>query len=207
MTQLTTLTKVKLALGITNTDSDVLLTDYINQVSAFISSLCGGRNFEAVERTEIYDVCEGTKVFLKNYPLIADADLTVEYRTGQVGTPVWVPYTINDYYVYGEEGYLDFQSRYQNYWNGGKQALRVTYTGGFLIDWDNEGDILLHNLPADITGLCTALVMNMFNTSGTASGVKSESTEGQSVTYTDVSSLTLTGGQSSVVARYMRYLV
>lgn len=209
---LTTLAKVKQALGITVTTYDTLLTDYITQVSAYIETLCGGRHFEAVERTELYDYPNGENVFLKNWPinLPPDFDFTLSYRTGTIGTPIWVDYTVDDYLIYAGEGFVNMitafgGSPFQP--TGERQFLRAIYTGGFLIDWVNETDPTKHNLPADITSLATQLCMNLYNSSGEASGYKSESTEGQSVTYADVSTFTLTEGQKMIVARYQRLTV
>jgi hypothetical protein len=205
MAQLTTLQKVKDALGIVDTSKDDLLEDFIDQASAMIQTEIG-RDLEAKERTEIYDQPEGDNLFLKHYPILTDEDLVVSYRTGQVATPVWVPYTTNDYFVYPEEGYLRMVNVFADEFMSDWQAFQVTYTGGYLIDFANEGDPTKHTLPADITGVATQVVTKMYNLKS-SEGLNSESTEGQSVTYGSANDKDLSFTQKRTLGAYARTLV
>ena len=208
---LTTLQKVKDSLGIIDNSKDALLTDFIKQISAFIETACGGRIFEAVERTEYYDYPDGENVFLKNYPIQIppDFDFFTAYRTGSISSPVWVDYTLDDYLIYPESGYIKFVSQFggSTFDTGGSyRSLRVIYTGGYLIDWVNENDPQLHTLPADLTSLATQLCVKLFNKKA-SSGISAESTEGQSINYGSISDNDLSSEQKTVVSSYRRYAI
>ena len=209
MTQLTTLDKVKLLLNITDNSQDVLLTNLINEVSAFISTTCGGREFGATDYTEIYDSPEGDNLFLKNYPINSIVDIFT--RGGTIGTPIWTALTSNDFLVYAKEGYIKIISAFggKNTFSAGAgfQFYQAEYNAGYLIDFLNENNPMLHNLPADLTSLCGQVVCDVFNSGGELSGIKSESTEGQSITYTDISKYGLTAGAKAITSRYTRISV
>ena len=63
-TQLSTLARVKLALGLSDTSKDVLIDQIVTQVSAYIKTACGGREFGTAVYTEIYDAPDGDNLFL-----------------------------------------------------------------------------------------------------------------------------------------------
>jgi Phage gp6-like head-tail connector protein len=208
MTQLTTLAKLKLILGITDNSQDTLLENYINEVSSFIATACGGRNFEATDYEETYDAPDGDNLFLKNYPINSITEIAT--RGGTIGTPIWTALTTDDFLLYAKEGYVKIISAFGGLTfsaGAGFQYYKVEYNAGYLIDWANEDDPLLHNLPEDLTSLCGQLCASLYNSGGETSGVKSESTEGQSITYADVSNLDLSTGQKNIISRYSKNLV
>jgi len=202
--QLTTLEKVKASLGIlpADTSKDVLINDFINQATSFIQNYCGRVFAMTTYTNELYDIPNGSKLFTHNYPVASVA--SVQYRTGTIGAPTYVSFTTNDYLVYLAEGYISFISQFGfglGSFVTGEQALRMTYDAGYLIDWANEGDPTLHTLPADLTMVATQLVAGMFNTRATQ-GLKSESTEGQSVDYGSISDRAMTKQQVDVLGGY-----
>lgn len=184
---LTTKDKVKDYCGIPSTDTttDDVITQLINQATGFIESFCGGRRFLSTTYTdELYDSMGGRSqiggsiIFLQQMPITA---LTaVKYRAGTTTTPNWVTYDANGYLLYGKEGYVKFYSVLPEISLG----LSFTYTAGYLIDFANETDITKHTLPFDLTQVCTQMVAEQMNIRKSR-GIKTESTEGQSITYFD----------------------
>lgn len=214
MQNLTTLEKVKYALSINDTTQDVLLQTLIDQSTDIIQGFCGGRIFGTGTYSEILDFPQGnyagTDIFLKNYPIQTTEPFTVSYRTGPIGSPVWVAYTNNDYLIYDKSGYIKMVSIFGGstfIGSGNFQSIKVEYTAGYLIDFNNETNPALHNLPKDLTAIATQIVMANYNNSGQASGLKSESTEGQSVVYTDAKFEDLSVGQQKILSRYMKYSI
>lgn len=197
---LTTLAKVKAALGITDSSKDTLIEAKINEVSIMIQNYCGGRNFLSQSYTEIKDGKGHNKVFLNQYPATAIA--SVEYRGGTPSTPVWTAYSADDYYKYLDSGYVQFSAPLPRL----PQCIRVNYTAGYLIDFANELTST-HTLPFDLTGVATEIVSTAINTAP-AQGIDSQSTEGQSITFGSKSS-DLTAQQKRTLANYvtMRYAI
>lgn len=184
---LTTLVKVKLLLGITNATQDELLEELINYATAFIEGTCN-RKFGVADYIEIFDAPNGNKLFLKAYPV---TDFTAfSFRNSVISNPTWTDFNVNDYTVYENEGIIEFM--YANFAGmiSRQKAFQAEYTAGYLIDWDNEYDTTYHTLPVDLTMLCSQLVSLLFNTRN-ASGIASETTEGQSITYQNPASLSI----------------
>ena len=181
---LTTLQKVKDALGISDTNSDTFLNEMINQASMWAQNYCGGRNFLSQQYVEVYDTREmSQKIFLRQRPLTSDninGLLVVKYRSGIPTNPLWVVYDANGYVVYMPEGYIHFYGQLPKV----HQGLQITYTAGYLIDFTNEFDNTKHTLPEDLTWAVTQLVsreMNLRLTKGQALIL----TEGQRIQFKD----------------------
>src|SRR3989304_5979824 len=201
---LTTKEKVKEFLGITGTTNDSLIDSLINYITDFIESYVGGRRFKETPYTnEEYDLPNGNIVFIRQFPL---TELTsAQYLTGSIASPVWVSFTANDFQTYLKEGYVKFFSSFASILAESERALRFTYKAGYKIDFANELSAT-HTLPFDIAMVATQLVSRMFNLR-TAEGIKSESTEGQSITYdrdTDVSQQ-LTIEQKATLEKYKKH--
>jgi hypothetical protein len=200
---LTTLYKVKLLLGINNTSQDDLLDELINYASSFIEGTCN-RKFVSAEYEEIFDAPNGNKLFLANYPV---TDFTsFKYRNSVISNPTWLDFNANDYTVYDKEGYIEFM--YANFAGmiSRQKAFKAEYTAGYLVDWNNEFDATKHTLPNDITMLCGQLVSMLYNLRN-SSGLASESTEGQSITYQSPQSLStqqLTESQRMILSGYTK---
>ena len=195
---LTTKEKVKLLLGITVSTDDALIDMMIGWVTDFIENYCGGRRFKETTYTnEEYDQPEGDKVFLRNWPV---SSLTsVQYRTGTIASPTFISFDANDYILYGNEGFIKFFARFHGIL-GVAKALRFSFVAGYKIDFANELSAT-HTLPFDLTAVATQLVANIFNTKDSG-GLKSESTEGQSVTYADMSADNLSDAQKQILSKY-----
>lgn len=198
---LTSLALVKQYLGITTTTYDAVLLAMIKNATAFIERACGRHFGQTQYFDEIYDTPNGDKLFLKQYPVV-QVDI-VEYQIGTPASPGWETYNPDWYWVYLKEGYIRLLSNFTHHDN---QYFRVSYIAGYLIDFNNINDPLLHNLPADLTQLCNEVVATLYNTR-TNQGIKSESTEGQSVTYDTGIGFDFTAVQKSVIANYTSFWV
>lgn len=175
---LTTIYKVKRYGGInlSDTSSDDLINELITEVTAYIKSYCGGREFLSKSYTEVYDTKHGRhKIFLRQMPVTA-VD-SVKYRSGTPTAPVWVTFDANGYLTYLKQGYIHFYGALPE----APQGMQVTYTAGYLINFSEEADTA-HTLPADITIAANEIIVTILNTSK-AGGITNETTEGQSVTY------------------------
>ena len=172
---LTTVAKVKLALGSTDSSNDDTISMMINNASAFIQSFTG-RKFLSQAYTEVKDTYNSDKIFLNQKPVTAIA--SVSYRSGLISNPVWNVYDANSYWKYLDAGYLRFTARFKAM----PQFFQVVYTAGYLIDFDHETDPTKHTLPFDLTQAATDIVAKKFNTRQ-AAGIVTETTEGQSITF------------------------
>lgn len=193
---LTTKEKVKTQLGITGTDSDAQIESLIGYITDFIEGSCGGRRFKRTTYSnEQYDTDDCKRdLFLKQMPV--SSVTSVEYRTGTVTNPSWITYNADNYIPYLKEAYIHFFASLGKTHLG----LRVTYIAGFLIDFTNETNATLHTLPQDISGLATDLVCLMIQKKGT-DGIQSQTTEGQSVTFTDPEKL-MNSIHKSIIQKY-----
>ncbi len=195
---LTTKTKVKLLLGITASTNDDLIDMLILNTTRFIEGYCGGRQFLNQNYVEVYDSApnRGTKggsvLFLNQFPITAVTYL--KYRAGTVDNPNWVTYNTNSYLNYLKEGFIRFYGVLPEI----SQALQVTYTAGYLIDFAHETDLTKHNLPWDLCMVATEIVARKMQFRQ-AQGMKSMSVEGESVTFGED---TATKDQLAILKKY-----
>lgn len=174
---ITTTAKVKSYLALTSTDAarDAVIDTMVSAVTDFIENYCG-RKFISTNYVEIKDTTAAKTIFMSNRPVITLT--SVEYRAGVPSNPTWFTYSADAYLSYLKPGFIRFFGGMVAF----PQAFRLTYTAGYLIDFTNELNPALHTLPFDLTQLATELVAKKFNLRF-AQGIKSESTEGQSITY------------------------
>lgn len=177
MADLTNKTKVKAYLGISGTTYDTLIDELIKNATASVEKFCN-RNFTEDSYTEYFDTDPVAKLFLRNFPV---ASLTsVQYRSGTWGAITWENLNVNDYLLNELTGKVSLAFVLPS----AEKYIKIVYTGGYKIDFDNETDPLQHNLPADLTQIVTELVAQTYNLR-TSVGISNESTEGQSITYKD----------------------
>ncbi len=178
-TALTSLARVKNRLTLETSVFDTLLERMINTASARIEGECG-RTFKRETVTyELHSKEVPSKyLFLLKTPVISIS--AVQYRAGTPSTPVWTSYTTDEFELIGDgkSGIVQVYGVIPV----GSNTTRVTYVGGYLIDWDNTTDTTKHTLPYDITDLCERLVVKMFKRRE-SEGRKNESFDGGSVSY------------------------
>jgi hypothetical protein len=183
MSDLTTKEKVKLQLGISGTTDDTLIDDIIAGISAQIETFCN-REFTEATYTEYFDTTDGNnqKLFLRNTPV---SSLTsVQYRGGTWGTPIWHNFIADYYFLTSNIGRVAFAGKLPEE----EDYVKIVYVGGYKIDFTHETDITKHTLPADLEAIATDMVCQSYNLRATG-GIKSESTEGQSVTFGEMTSV------------------
>lgn len=177
MADLTTKAKVKAYLGISASTYDTFIDSLITAYSAKVERFCN-RNFERDTYTEYFDTDFGDrKIFLRNTPVISLT--SVSYKQGNFGNPTYIAYNSNDYLLKDSQ-IVSFGVILPE----AEQFVKAVYVGGYLIDFANE-DSDTHTLPFDLTQAVTELVANVYKEKD-SEGVLSETTEGQSVTFKDV---------------------
>lgn len=147
---LTTLAKVKQALGITDTSQDAFLAELITAATSAIETYAC-RKFKARTYTnEFYDGPDDPGLVLKNYPLISVADLRLDTDHKFNTDAILVEDT--DFITQLEEGMIELITSSLG-WGGesvkfprGAKIIRITYNAGYVI------------IPADLDRACVQLV-------------------------------------------------
>lgn len=148
MSQLCQLSDVKTQLGITDTNTDAVLTTLVTNASAFIETYCN-RTFAQAPYTETRNGGCGQKMFLLNGPVVSVASVSVDGQAVPVAPDavsygfVWDNMTV--YIRPGQGSYggpMEFTKGIQN--------VTVTYTAGFAA------------IPLDVAQACIELVALKF---------------------------------------------
>ncbi|SRR5258708_1948778 len=156
---LTTLERVKDRLGITNTNSDAVLTRLINGMTDFIEKQCGGRRFlQSTYANELYSVYSprAEYVVLKQAPVASISSFQFSVSQPPTSSKVWQDFLAVNWELL-EDGKSGIIRVYRSLFKGINVA-RCSYVAGYLIDWPNAGNGTTHTLPADLTDLCERLV-------------------------------------------------
>lgn len=178
-TALTTLSRVKNRLTITESGHDAVLTRMINGVSDFIEMYCQRKFVSRTYTQEKYSVYSPgeTHLLLRQYPI--SALTTLEYAVGTPSNKNWTEYNVDDFELI-EDGRNGLVRVYASI-PFGVNTIRATYTAGYLVDWNNFGSST-HTLPADLTDLAERIVTRIFKRRE-LEGRTSETLEGNSVNY------------------------
>jgi hypothetical protein len=147
-TELTVPAIVKAELGLTGSTIDVMVTDWVQQASDYVTSYTG-RKFHR-EQVDEYMVGDGTKTILLTRRPVVSVDKVWDEGTTLSSTS-WV---IED----GEAGIVRAENGWPNHrrygvWLEaspitGRQFLKVRYTAGYVCP--NDGSTLPRTLPHDI---------------------------------------------------------
>lgn len=170
---LTTLARVKDRLSLKGTDWDSKIIRWINSVTDFVQTQCGGRQFvKATYTNEQYSPGNAGEnmIILRNTPVWSVSSL--QFRTGPNSAPTWSDFLIDNFdilnprQVQGDpsqtwypEGLLRVYGALQTSMGN---SIRVTYVAGYPVDWPNAGNGTTHLLPADLTDLAENLVVRRF---------------------------------------------
>lgn len=145
MSDLCQLADVKSYLGISDTNSDTVLSALISQVSAGIESYCN-RTFASQSYTERRNGGCGSKLYLMNGPVTAVASLTVNGQAVSAAPDdVSGGYVFDSSVLYIRPGGSGPQEFYK-----GVQNVTVTYTAGFT------------TIPLDVVHAAIAWVASLF---------------------------------------------
>lgn len=199
---LTTETRVKARLGVTAVDAnlDAMYKRLVYSATDFIERACGGRRFQRATYTnEIYDGNEPGDgaalpwLFLRNAPLVSVS--AFEYRAGSNVSPSWTAFAAGSYETDLKTGSLYVYGNMPR----GSQNIRVTYVAGYLIDFANEYDSALHNLPFDLSDLCERLVTKLIKRRE-SEGRSQESFNNSSINWGDF----IEAHDRTIIANYRR---
>ena len=194
---LTTSDRVLTRLGITGTAFTVMVDAMIAGVTDRIEGYCGGRRFKRTTYTnELITIRNQNQKFIavKNIPLVSVSSL--QYRTGLKSNPNYTDFNDNDWEIVndGASGMIRVHGLSQDI-----NFCRITYVGGYLIDFANAGSPTAHTLPADISDLAERLTIKIFK-KREHEGKSSESFNGANVTWEKV----LTEDDKEILSRYQR---
>jgi len=185
---LTSLSSVKDALDITNSDDDDLLINLINASTEMIENYCGRRFTETTYTNEIYDGVASKVLLLRNWPVSSIGSLQI--RSGDFDSPSWDTIDSGLWTLLTDGGhdrgavYLDAGFREFPY------AYRITtYTAGY------------NPIPDDLRQACEMLVTYLFN-ERKSKGIKSQTLGRYSVTFSDPLKKIEDSGASALLAAY-----
>lgn len=184
---LTTLARVKEYLDIASVTHDSLLTNLITSVSAQIKKFCN-REFVyniTAPITQYFDTDGEEELFLSDFPLLSTSvqhatlglitnGIRLQYQSGTWDNITWVDYQKSSYIVDYETGKIIFSSKLPKI----KRYIKVIFFGGYTNS--------ISQLPVDLIQIATELVTLNFN-NRKSQGISNMSTEGQSVTFNNLS--------------------
>ena len=161
---LTTKNRVKDRIGITGSQFDTLIDRIIAAVTDIIESTCGRRFLRSDYSNEIITIFNNTQeiIAVKNIPLVSVSLL--QYRTGLNSNPNYTDFQTDNWEILedGASGLIRVWGLMHGGLNRGVNAIRISYTAGFLIDFNNAGDYTKHTLPFDLSDLAERLAVKMF---------------------------------------------
>ena len=196
---LTTKGRVKDRLGLKEAHFDTLFDRIIAGVTDLIEGECGGRRFLRTTYTnEVITIFNSHQKILpvKHVPLVSISSL--QYRTGLKSNPNYTNFNTDDWEILG-----DGASGLVRVWglSADINFVRITYVGGYLIDFPNAGDqsSVTHNLPYDLSDLAERLTIKLFKRRE-HEGKASEAFEGTTVTWKDL----IDDVDKQILARYKR---
>lgn len=155
---LTTLERTKAFLGISGDAHDGQVTMAINFVTSFLKKFTK-RQLKSTQYTnEVYNGTGQPTLVLRQYPVTALASLQERNTIGN--SDAWTTINPENYHYGAEDGIItcvtqDFLKHPERY--------RVSYTAGYLIDFDNEDNPALHTLPAELEYITHKLVSSIIN--------------------------------------------
>lgn len=179
---LTNKDRVKSRLQITSTSFDGLLDAMIGAVTERMEKMAGRRFKSTLHTQELYN---GSDIYGDAYMslIVNNAPITslasFQYKTGSNESPTWVDFSEEDYDINESMGVIYYKGRLPK----GKQNLRLTYTGGYVIDFTSNYDITSsHTLPLELTEVCEKAVVRTFKKRD-SEGRSSESFQESSITW------------------------
>ena len=200
---LTSESRVKDRLAITNSDLDTVIKRMIYGATDFIQRACDTVFKQTTYTDEKYNGSESMYTEKSDYILIlrkgnVSSVTAIKYNNGTQGTPSWVTMSADDYVVDYETGIIHFYAPLPS----GIQNIAVTYVSGYLIDFSNEFDSSLHTLPYDVSDLCERLVVKLLKRRE-SEGRSNETFNGSTITWGDF----LEDHDKSIIANYRRAFV
>lgn len=191
-TALTNLARVKARLGLTgNANFDPLLERLIMSASQYIEQYLDTNLLETTYTNELYTPQGRRQIILHNRPVTALT--SIEYRAGTVSNPSWTAYLADDYELINESTGVVY------IYAGTHSRIRITYTAGYKIDFDNVADSTQHTLPIPIAEVVELIVVRRFR-KRESEGKKTEGFEDASTTWDEP----ITKFERAMLAPYKR---
>ncbi len=156
---LTTVDRVRqVRLGIDSDGFDTLFINLINSVSDFIEGECGRKLKETTYTNELYTIHTYGQLFLVLRQAPVKEITSFQFRIGMNTSAQWIDFDPNvwDLLEGGSSGIIEVLL------GSLPKYMRISYTAGYKIDWDNSYDESLHTLPSDLTDLAERLVVKFF---------------------------------------------
>lgn len=176
---LTTKDRIKTRLGIDKDTTDILINRLISGVTDFIESQTNRRFKSTTYTNEVYNVKNAQNILiLKHAPVTALSSF--QYSQGLPNVRIWTDVNPADYEL-DANNELGIIRAYFTLTRG-ISTYRVTYTAGYLIDWDSVGNSNNHTLPFDITELAEKLVSKVLQKRMNV-GKSTETVQGNTVTW------------------------
>jgi hypothetical protein len=193
---LTTVERVrKNRLGIDSDGFDELFVHLINSVTDFIEGECGTR----FKLTDYYDELYTIHTYGQNFLVLKQAPVqtiySFQFRLGMNTSAQWIDFDPNvwDLLEGGDSGIIEILL------GSLPKYMKVSYSAGYLINWDSYYDEGSHTLPEDITDLAERLVIKFFKRRD-SEGKMSDSFERAQVAWKD----TLGDEDIRIINRYSR---
>ncbi len=203
---LTTIQRVKDLLGITVNAADAVLIRFVNSATDFIQDYSNEFFMQKTYANELYSIWGERQEYLMLNHGYVTALTSFQYRGGTPSTPNWMNFFADQYELVEPDtngvcksGLVRIYAGFAPLLYTGTNAIRASYTAGFLISWPDVGDPTKHNLPADLSNACESMVVRFWK-HRESSGKKSESVKDSNVTWNDF----LDGFDKDVLDRYTR---
>ena len=192
-------------MGITVTTADPVLQRLINSATDFIQDYCNENFMQKTYTNELYSIWgERQEYLMLNHGNVTELS-SFQYRAGTPSTPNWTDFVIDQYELVepdqngmSKTGMIRIYAGFAPLLYTGTNAIRATYTAGFLIDWPNFGTAT-HTLPADLTSACENMVVRSWKHRESV-GKQSESVKDSNVTWATF----LDGFDKDILERYTR---
>lgn len=172
---LVTLAEYKAYAGIASTTQDAAITSIIPKASQLVKSICRRTFVDYVNdyKTEVYSGGNGSKLFLKEYPLlsVSDVEMSTDYGATYVSLTEFVDFAVDH-----EDGSIvavGTDAVFKKYING----YRVTYTGGY------------EELPEDLKVAVLDLITYYLKNDGSVHSPKAPGTNSVQIEYITTTNL------------------
>jgi len=146
---------------------DAVLVRLINSVTNYIQNECGRTFVQKTFTDDTYFIerRHQSDLLLRNTPVFSISSF--QWRAGTPSNPSWTNFIADEYELLDPRtdpvsGTVWYPSGEIRVYGGLPYIVRVTYVGGYPVDWSNPEDHDTHWLPGDLSNLCENLVIRRF---------------------------------------------
>ena len=178
---LTSLSSLKLYLGITTTTNDSLLESIIGSISDFVENYCNRTFKKTFYSDELYDGTGTLKLVLNNYPVVTGETFTLKKRTTTQNIDSFNTVNGQNYFVKESQGLIVFNTGCFEFF---PQHYSLSYTAGYDYDVDSAplSSLGAGDLELSVWKLCARAYKSRKN----AKDVKSEKIGDYSIAYNEM---------------------